>query len=277
MTDRAHASFDTERLDARLSHVDAGLDAVSSDLERLNRLATLGTAAGMIAHEIRGLLTPVQAYAQMARQSPGDTELVLKALEKAEQGSAAAVRISETILALVAGVNRDEVPGPSDETAAAFGIDVGEVVDRAFEAVLPVLEDAGVTPDVRVDPRVRAAMGEVELQQVLVNLFENAAKAMKGGGVLAVTGRCSTGNTPDQAGTVEIEIADTGAGIDAAVVERVFEPFFTAGAGSAPGAAGAGLGLALCRALIAQARGRISVSSERGSGTRFRIVLPAAS
>ncbi|MEQ8768868.1 MAG: HAMP domain-containing sensor histidine kinase [Phycisphaerales bacterium] len=276
MPDQSTSRLDAERLEARLSRLGEGLASIDGELEQLHRLATLGTAAGMIAHEVRGLLTPVRAYAQMALKSPDDRDLSKKALQKAEHGAASAVRISETILEIVGGLQTttraEELPA-----AGPTSVDVADAVHAVLDLMRPVLDEQGIEPAIEIEDGLAAAMGPVEFQQVLINLFENAARVMPHGGRLTVRGRCSTGNTRGPAGSdVVVEVEDTGPGVDGAIAERAMEPYVK-GAASAPAAGvGAGLGLAVCRALVSHARGRISIGSAPGGGARVRVVLPAA-
>ncbi|HWP48521.1 MAG TPA: ATP-binding protein [Candidatus Limnocylindrales bacterium] len=102
-----------------------------------------------------------------------------------------------------------------------------------------------------------------QLRQVFLNLFRNAMEAMPQGGRLVVTTRTRDGK-------VEIEIVDTGVGIDKANLERIFEPFFTTKA------KGSGLGLPLVRQILKEHRGEIECISEKGAGTTFIVWLPIA-
>jgi signal transduction histidine kinase len=113
----------------------------------------------------------------------------------------------------------------------------------------------------------RSVRGDPErLQQVFLNLFLNAADAMRAGGEL----RVATGSAPG--GEVAIEVTDTGPGIAEEDVARVFDPFFTTKAAGE----GSGLGLSVARSIVTDHGGAIEVRSQLGEGTTFRVVLPAA-
>jgi signal transduction histidine kinase len=124
--------------------------------------------------------------------------------------------------------------------------------------------------DIRVARRYdgdRSVRGDPErLQQVFLNLFLNAADAMRAGGEL----RVATGSAPG--GEVAIEVTDTGPGIAEEDVARVFDPFFTTKAAGE----GSGLGLSVARSIVTDHGGAIEVRSQLGEGTTFRVVLPAA-
>jgi signal transduction histidine kinase len=106
------------------------------------------------------------------------------------------------------------------------------------------------------------------IEQVLVNVFINAAQSIPPGDVSGNTIRVTT--HPAAAGEVVIEISDTGCGISPEDLERAFEAFYT----TKPVGEGTGLGLAICHSIVEAHRGRMSIDSEVGSGTTVTIALP---
>jgi signal transduction histidine kinase len=117
-------------------------------------------------------------------------------------------------------------------------------------------------------PDVMASAGQIE--QVVVNLVTNAAKATPAGKHGEVVIRIGTGSH----GMALLEVADHGTGIDPTILGRIFEPFFTTrqvGEGK-----GTGLGLAVCHAIVTAHGGRLTVESAVGKGSMFRVELPAA-
>ena len=127
---------------------------------------------------------------------------------------------------------------------------------------------ATVNVENRDAPDVMASASQME--QVVVNLVTNAAKATPPGKHGEVTIRTSTGAR----GMALLEVTDHGTGIDPAILGRIFEPFFTTrqvGEGK-----GAGLGLAVCHAIVTAHGGTLTVTSEVGKGSTFRVELPAA-
>lgn len=112
-------------------------------------------------------------------------------------------------------------------------------------------------PPIHADPQ--------QLQQVLLNLSLNAVDAMPKGGTLTV------GAVVDPSNEIMITVADTGIGIDADALPRIFQPFFTS-----KKRRGLGLGLPICDRIIKSHGGRIEVDSKPGRGTRFKIHLPMA-
>jgi len=104
--------------------------------------------------------------------------------------------------------------------------------------------------------------------QVLMALMLNGVDAMDEGGTLTVR----TGPNPDRRDEVMVEVRDTGHGIPAADLPKIFEPFYT----TKPPGRGTGLGLSICYGIVEQHRGRIEVDSEPGLGSSFRVFLPTA-
>jgi signal transduction histidine kinase len=115
-------------------------------------------------------------------------------------------------------------------------------------------------------PEVLASFGQME--QVVVNLVTNAAKASKGGEVGSIIIRVM----PGAPGMARLEVIDRGVGLEPAILERVFEPFFT---NSVVGQ-GMGLGLSICKVIVTSNGGTLTVESEVGKGSTFRVELPAA-
>ena len=111
-------------------------------------------------------------------------------------------------------------------------------------------------------------MNRTELQQVVVNLIVNAIHAMPDGGTLALR---SFDAERDGSPGIVIEVADTGVGMPADMVEKVFDPFFTT-----KRQGGTGLGLSISQTLIKRQRGQITAESEIGRGSTFRVWLPEA-
>jgi two-component system NtrC family sensor kinase len=149
--------------------------------------------------------------------------------------------------------------------------DVNEIIERAVRIVQTQLAAHRVALErrLRADlPLVQADANQIE--QVIVNLLLNANDAIgSGGGTIALATTLTTrdGETPGPA--VEITLSDTGCGIPAANLQRIFDPFF-----STKGPKGTGLGLAVVWGIIEKHNGRIDVESVVGQGTTFRILLP---
>ena len=235
-------------------------ETLKSQLGRLQHLATMGTVTHMIAHEINNLLTPVGTYASLALSNPSDEKLVGKALDKAVRNCERAAQITESMLALA-----------NDERQEKKSRRVIELVEDVFACLCRDFAKDGITVDLHIPEELKVTAVPVQLQQVLMNLILNARDAMLEGGVLTISA-----TETDEA--VEIEVRDTGCGIQHGQVSEIFEPFFTTKkeGDSSSGRSGAGLGLAFCKKVAEAHDGSISVESRPGTGCTFTITLPKA-
>ncbi len=253
---------DLANLESLLSHfetIERQFQAVRAGLTHSHRLATLGTLASIVAHEYNNILTPIISYSEMALQRPDDHALLLKAVEKSLSGAQRAAKISSSLLGF-AHTGEDEKSAPLRHT-----------IDEAVACLARDPKKDGIELVIDV-PDVQLAIAPLNLQQVLLNLFLNARKAMRRtGGTLSVRARRVSAN-------VHIEVEDTGPGIPVAIRERLFEPFVTQPIDGSPQAdqRGTGLGLCICRDLMIAAGGSIDVESPPGKGAKFLLCLPIA-
>jgi signal transduction histidine kinase len=226
---------------------------LAKNSRRVDRLAALGTVAGLLAHELNNVLTPTVGYGKAALRRPDDRELAEKALRRCVESAERATEIVRTVLDLARGA---EVSG----TARS---DVRAVVEGELEAT--ELADG---PPVMIDvpSELRVMMAPERLARIVQNLVSNARRAMEGrsGGVRIIGRPCSTGNA------VVLTVEDDGPGLPDHIAATVFEPFVTDGSVS-----GSGLGLTLCRELVRDAGGAIRAERSASGGARFVVELPA--
>src|SRR2546427_7755306 len=216
----------------------------------------MGPLLAGVAHELNNPLTVLSAQAQLLDGTDDSTFAVRTA--KIRQAADRCVRIVRNFLAFAR-------QRPPERTPTLLG----DVVQGSVELLAYELRVDGVEvsvdlasdiPVMWVDPH--------QLHQVFVNLVANAQHAMRrqsGPKRLTVRGRYDA-----EGRRVRLEFADTGPGIPADVRARIFEPFFT----TKPAGEGTGLGLSLCRGIVEDHHGTITVESEPGRGTTFVIELP---
>lgn len=242
---------------------DGDLAALRDELEHTYRLATLGTLAAGISHEINNILTPVLAYAQLASNNTSDRQLQAKALEKTIRGVQTATQITQAMLGFA---------GSPDEPDCACVLDV---VRSALDCIGRDPAKDGIRLALNIHPETCVRMRPLALQQVLINLILNACAAMgTRGGELSISAVERSDNS------TTIRIADNGPGIPAEIAGRLFEPFASSSRKGHAAAsrttnqrAGSGLGLSICKRLVEAASGTISATSSPGKGTIFSLVL----
>jgi len=249
---------------------------MEAKLIQAERLASMGTLATGVAHEINNPLTYIMANVgyvseRLSRPSSSDRVLprsadesaedlaeVRAALEEAQEG---AVRIRQIVRDLkVFARGDDERYGIIDvrqNLESSISMVWNEIRHRAR-----LVKELGPVPDVEGN--------ESRLGQVFLNLLLNAAQAIREGDASSNQIRVVSGT--DEAGRVRVVIEDTGVGIAPDLLRRIFDPFFT----TKPVGLGTGLGLFICHGIIRAMGGDIVAESEVGQGARFQITLPPA-
>lgn len=235
---------------------------LEAQLLHSQRLEAVGTLAGGVAHDLNNILTPMLMVGGVLRDKladPADRALV----EQLEAGARRGAGIVKQLLTF----SRDLAPSRAVVDVAPVVEEMVEVMRRTFprEIELKVELAAGLWPVV-ADP--------IQLHQVLLNLCINARDAMGAGGRLTVTAENGVppAAKPGGRGEVILAVSDTGHGIAPENLQRIFDPFFTTkGVGK-----GTGLGLSTVHGIVKSHGGRVTVESEPGRGTTFRIVLPAS-
>jgi hypothetical protein len=240
-------------------------------LRQSQKLEALGRLAGGVAHDFNNLLSVILNYANFVSKSLGQlrsSETIPAVLDDVEQILRAANSATSLTRQLLAFSRR--------EVVQAEVVDVNTVVS-ATERMLHGTLGPGVDFILDLAPdlaRIRIDRGQLE--QVIINLVVNARDAMPRGGRLTIATR-NVGGTRANARTratdprqVEIDVSDTGLGIDPTILDKVFDPFFT----TKDRERGTGLGLAMVKGIVEQAGGHIEVATKLGVGSRFRIKLP---
>ena len=229
-----------------------------------DRMASIGTLAGGVAHEINNPLGVVTANIEMIIEEidyPTAISSELRAMAVDIQTGAERIR---KIVGKLKTFSRDE-----EECRAV--VELRPILEQAIDMTLneirhrgQLVRNYGDTPCVDVD--------EARLGQVLINLLRNAVQALPEGDCNANEIRITTSTDPE--GRAVIEVRDTGTGIPESMIGRIFDPFFTTKAIGV----GTGLGLSICHTLVTGMGGEISATSEAGRGTTMRVVLlPAKS
>src|SRR5881296_3375034 len=229
-------------------------ERMEEQMSQTEKLTSLGLLAAGVAHEVNTPLAVISNYIQMlAKQMPeGDPRHSI--IEKIVKQTFRASEIVNNLL----NFSRTGAPEAAD-------IDVNRVVEETLSLVAHPLKASHIQVMKQLGEPLPAVRGSAnKLQQVFLNLFLNARDAMPSGGLLEV-------RTAAHNGSVEIEVADTGAGIAREHINRIFDPFFTTKASGR----GTGLGLSVSYGIIKEHAGKIDVRSAPGKGTSFHLELPA--
>ena len=252
-----------QKVEARTRDLRAANSALEQTTQRLimsEKLAAVGEITAGVAHEINNPIAVIQGNLEVARAALGDAadrvETEFRLIDDQ------VYRISVIVSRLL------QFARPEDYSGAANVISPSEVVRDCLVLTRPHVEAAGIRTDLQDDARADVRMARTELQQVIVNLILNAVHAMPDGGTLTL--RLEDVTDAGRA-AIALTVTDTGTGIPAEVLPRIFDPFFTT-----KQAQGTGLGLSISQQLVSRMGGRIEVRSTPGTGTAFRILLPAA-
>jgi two-component system cell cycle sensor histidine kinase/response regulator CckA len=241
---------------------------LEEQLRHAQKMDAIGRLAGGVAHDFNNLLTAILSFTRFAMKAVEpdsrpyqDMEEVLKAGKRAEA-------LTGQLLAF----SRRKPISPQQ-------VDVNDLITN-LEKMLARLVGESIRLETHLDPKIGSIrMDPGSLEQVIVNLAVNARDAMPKGGRLCIQttnvvyDEEATNGEPHQlpkGRCVEIRVSDEGTGMDDGTLQRIFEPFFT----TKDVGSGTGLGLATCYGIVQQAGGSISVESQLGEGSTFRVTLP---
>jgi signal transduction histidine kinase len=249
---------------ANLATARAEMESERDRLARANALQD--DLIHLITHELRNPLTLVLSYAQMARRSSleEDYEKIPAYVGQIERAGRTIQRLVDNLLQLSKIEHSDELP--ASEPVAVDGIVNQVVMDlaplaRQKQQELKVEAGYGLQPALTIP---------LLLREALSNLLSNAVKYTPEGGQISV--RADRGDDPN---TIVLIVRDTGIGLTNEDQARLFTKFFRSSDPRVQRERGTGLGLALTHALVTRIGGKISVQSEPGKGTTFRLTLPA--
>jgi signal transduction histidine kinase len=234
----------------------ADLARERQDLARSNRLAAWAEMARQVAHEVKNPLTPIQLATEHLRRVYGDPRVDFAgALETC---SATILRQVRTLRGMVTEFSAFARPPAGEPVPIAVDGLIEELL-RPYRDTLP----PGVSLEVVCAPDLPAVRGDRRLlERALVNLLENALQAIGGEGRIELRAEARDGQ-------VVVGVRDSGPGVEAALVPRIFDPFFSTKTG------GSGLGLALVKKIVEDHGGTVALTSRPGD-TRVEVRLPAA-
>jgi two-component system NtrC family sensor kinase len=249
-------------LEDRVEEKSKELKRAHDHMLHVEKMASIGKMAAVVAHEINNPLSGILTYAKLLRKwiGRGDvgSDKKQEAIECLELIAGESQRCGELVKNLLTFSRTAPVNlAPTD---------LNTVVDRSVRLVQHQLEMNGIQLQLNLDPNLPIAQCDAaQIEQVVLALVMNAIDAMPRGGNLWLTTRA----TSDALG-VQIEVRDDGSGIPPDVLPKLFEPFVS----TKERGRGVGLGLAVSHNIVERHNGEIAVESELGKGTKFTVTLP---
>lgn len=240
---------------------------LESQLVQSQKMEAIGQLAGGIAHDFNNILTAIMGYANLLLLDITEESPLKSHAEHILSSSERAANLTRSLLAF----SRKQVISPK-------AVNLGDIVKTIEELLIRLIGEDIELKTVLHDQDVVVLADRGQLEQVLINLCTNARDAMPAGGVLTLS--IATAGVPDQSihkqtpdkpgAYAVIAVSDTGTGISEKIREKIFDPFFT----TKETGKGTGLGLSIVYGIIKQHNGFISVLSEPGKGSSFKLYLP---
>lgn len=244
---------------------------LEEELTRSQRMETVGKLAGGIAHDFNGLLSVIQANAELLLATGAVAGEAAEDLQQILAAARSGATLTDKLLSFVG--TRSRTGGPVEANWVIRG------VERILSRLLPEEVRLIVSTDAEVG---LVAMDGSELEQAVMNLALNAREAMEGkGGVIRIRSRrlrldtprlLSPGHSLNAGDYAVVSVEDDGQGIESHILSRIFEPFFTTRTENE----GRGLGLATTYGMVQQAGGGIEVETEPGRGSVFHLYFPTS-
>jgi two-component system NtrC family sensor kinase len=249
-----------KELETRVEQKTQELNRAHEHVLHVEKMASIGKLAAVVAHEINNPLAGILTYAKLLKKwftgDPGKRrEDVLNSLELIESESRRCGDIVKNLLTFARAT-------PMNFEAT----DLAQIVDRCVLLVGHRLQLGNIQVQIDLEHGLPPVFCDpAQMEQVLLALIMNAIDAMPAGGNLCLSAR----HLPDEA-HVQLQVKDDGMGISPELLPQLFEPFFT----TKEGGHSVGLGLAISHSIIERHQGRIEVASEPNRGTVFTITLP---
>lgn len=243
-------------------------DKLRVQLQRAQRLDSLGALAGGVAHDLNNALNPILGFANLEIQTAGLSEETRQSLELIRDCAVRATGLSKQLLAL----SRGGAPEVRWINAVEIAVSIVSVIDRATPPGVVVSFNP---PAEHIEVEFSAA----QLEQVLLNLLTNGVEAIGEKGLLRLDMTFLDGDRVrdeligwESESALLIEVTDSGCGIPEKHMKQIFDPFFT----TKESRRGTGLGLSVVERIVNDARGVVRVESREGVGSVFRVYLPNA-
>jgi signal transduction histidine kinase len=256
------ATAQLQQRNEQLEATNLELWQTSRRLTQLERLAAAGQTAAKFAHEVGTPLNLISCHMQLLRDE----------LYRNPESAEARTEIISEQIDRIERIVRQMLDRTRMESAELVPLDLNLLLERICAATMPTLEARGVECEKALDQTLPPIVGDADrLQQVFINLVNNALDAMPEGGRLRLETRmigpvAGNGHGPH----ILVEISDTGCGMNAETRAHIFDPLYT----TKERGRGTGLGLVVVRQVMLEHQGEIEVESEPGKGTSFSLRFP---
>ena len=240
---------------------------LEEQLRQSAKMEAVGTLAAGVAHDFNNILTSLLSFATLAKRRHPEDEVTQDYLQEIVDGAKRAAELTRSLLAYS---RKQEIELKSEDLSA--------IVEKSQKMLRRIIRENVAIKLELADQPLPVMADKVQIEQILLNLAGNAQYAMPAGGRLTIT----TGRqeklppvmVPETVGPwAVLTVADTGCGIESAILAKIFDPFFT----TKEVGQGTGLGLSMVQGIVQQHGGAIHPDSEPGRGTTFTIFLPLES
>nr|WP_320192882.1 ATP-binding protein [uncultured Desulfobacter sp.] len=240
---------------------------MAEQLKQAQKMEAIGTLAGGIAHDFNNILSGILGYSQLAHENLKNPEKTNEYIEQIIKGSQRAADLTKQILTF-------SRQGEYKKQPFAIYLEVTDALKLLRSSIPSTIEIKS-----KLDSKKKVLADPIEIHQVIMNLCTNAYHAMRQtGGCLTVSltdvefsgSKFFKGKKVAVGEYIDLEVSDTGSGMDKKTLERVFEPYFT----TKEKGDGTGMGLALADAIVEKHDGFYDVKSEPGKGTTFHLYFP---
>jgi len=244
--------------------------ALEDQLHQAKRIEALGTLAGGIAHDFNNLLGAIMGYTELSLYEIPEKDPLRSNLERS---MAAAYRAKDMVAQILAFSRKDK-----EERVPIY---ISSIVKEAIKFLIPTLP-GNIELIQNIEAKWAVVMGDpTQIYRLIINLCTNAVQAMtEKGGIIEIWLTEEKSDSAGPAGTrlkpgtyLRLTISDTGEGIDAKIIDRIFEPYFS----TKKTTIGTGMGLAVVHGIVKRHEGDITVSSKPGKGTTVHVFLPTVS
>lgn len=230
---------------------------LEKQLSSTHRMETLGTLAGGIAHDFNTILTTISGYAELTLEEVEPGSLVSDYMSKVSLAIKRAESVINQMLTFSRQIDLEKIP-----------VKISDVIREAADFMKSAIPSTISISSEISDPGMVVMADPTQLFRVFLNIMTNSVQAMENsGGVITIKLLPFTRNNID---FVDVIINDTGTGIDKAIIDRIYEPFFT----TKEVGKGTGMGLSVAHGIVTGLGGELNVESVPGTGTTFTVRLP---